>query len=106
LSDNHPRRCAVALLLGSVVGLAACGTTLSPLDERKTARLLSPQQVLLLRDTCGESLKYADKTSHILVLRVDFDHQKPMCALYGTYELVVILDRDDHVKRYRLLRVR
>lgn len=103
---NHLRHCAVALLLGSVVGLTACGSTLSPVDESKTARLLSPQQILLLRDTCTESLKYADQTGHILVLRVDFDHQKPTCALYGPYQLVVILDRDDHVQRYRLLRVR
>jgi hypothetical protein len=106
LSDSHPRRYAVALLLGSVVGLTACGTPLHPVDDGKTAKLLSPQQVLLLRDTCSQELKYADQARHILVYRVDFDHQRPMCALYGPYELVVILDRDERVQRYRLLRVR
>jgi len=98
------RRTFISVIAGSL--LSACGTTLRPVDDKETAKLLSPQQVLSLRDSCTEGLKYADQTRRILVYRLDFDHQRAMCAPWGPYELVVILDRDDHVERYRLLRVR
>ena len=108
MSEGYLRRYQMALLLGSVTALAACGTTLRPIDDKKTARLLSPHDVLSIRDTCSESLKYADQTRRILVYRLDFEHERAVCARYGpyAYELVVILGPDDEVERYRLLRVK
>ncbi len=106
MTDGHLRHDAVALVLGSVMTLTACGTTLRPVDDTKTATLLSPQHILFVHDSCSGSLTYADHTERILVYRLDFDHDRPICERYGPYELVVILDRDHHVVRYRLLRVR
>ncbi len=104
------RQYARVLLLGSGLSLLAtsCGTTLRPLSPEKTAKLLSPRHALDIREACSTSLKYEDQTGRILVYRLNFEHARAVCAASGPYEyeLVVVLGPDDHVERYRLLRVR
>ncbi len=106
--SRHLRHYVLVLLLCSLMVLTGCGTTLRPLSPEKTANLLSARHIPDIRDACSASLKYADQTRRILVYRLYFKHEQVVCARSGPYdyELVVILGSDDHVERYRLLRVK
>jgi len=93
--------------LGALVVLTAgCGTTLKAVEPAKAAKLLNPHHVQLVHEACEGSLRYADQARRILVYRLDFDDRRAVCDARGPYELVLILDHDDRVERYRLLRVR
>ncbi len=102
------RQYARVLLLGSGVSLLAtgCGTTLRPLSPEKTAKLLSPRQALFVWESCSRSLEYEEQTQRLFVYRVDFDHERVVCNPTGPYELVLVIDNDRRIERYRLLRVK
>jgi len=108
-ADRLRHYAEILLLGGGLITLAtACGTTLRPMSPEKTAKLLSPRHALDIREACSTSLKYADQTRRILVYRLYFEHERAVCAASGPYEyeLVVVLGPDNHIERYRLLRVR
>jgi hypothetical protein len=94
----------VAFRLSSLLGLAACGTTLQPVNPEETTQLLPARHVQLIREACTTS--YEDRSRRLLVYRIDFSDQSAVCDINGPYELVLILDRDDRVERHRLLRVK
>lgn len=93
-----------AFVVGCLLGLAACGPTLQPVNPEKTTKLLPARHVQYIREACTTS--YEDRPRRILVYRVDFGDQRALSDTNGPYELVLILDRDDRVERYRLLRVK
>lgn len=100
---------ALALLL------TACGTTLQHVDT-KTARALLPwlddqTTKVLVIERLGHSWKYHDSSSRALIYNVALKGRTALSVLApddasSSYELVLVFDEQDRLKRYSLLKVK